>query len=324
VTYFYHSVVDSPHLPRDLEHESAPSLVLLLIGEFWRYTPQLEIPSAALVDLLAPLGVSAEAARAALSRLSRRGTLRVSRAGRNTSYSLSPEVAATVPISERLTMSFGRDERSWNGEWTVVVFSLSEQERDRRQRLREWLRWLGFGPARDGVWVSPHADVALTESSLAAHLPDDGLIFRSSHMIGDLNPQEVWPLEDLRLVYNEFISDLREIVYRLRAGSVSPAEALRIGLVVLGRWRGFPTVDPDLPSDYLPSDWPRREARRLFVTVYDSCVPLANQYVRTTLAAYDPELAETAGALTVEQALAHYAGRDGEHTNQATRPLIAR
>jgi phenylacetic acid degradation operon negative regulatory protein len=310
VTYYYHSVVDSPHLPRDLEHESAPSLVLLLIGEFWRYSPKLPIPSAALVELVAPLGVSPEAARAALSRLARRGTLEVSRAGRNTSYALSPEVAATVPVSERLTMSFGREERAWDGEWTVVVFSLSEQERDRRQRLREWLRWLGFGPARDGVWISPHADVALIEKSLGEHLPRDGLIFRSSHMVGDLDPHELWPLAEIRQVYLDFIADLRPFVYRLRAGEVAPAEALKIALVALGRWRGFPTVDPDLPAPYLPSDWPRREARRLFVAVYDACVPLANRYVRAVLNRYDAELAETTGALTVEGALAHYAARE--------------
>jgi phenylacetic acid degradation operon negative regulatory protein len=310
VTYYYHSVVDSPHLPRDLENESAPSLVLLLVGEFWRYSPELPLPSAAIVELVGSMGVSAEAARAALSRLARRGTLEVSRSGRNTSYTLSPEVAATVPVSERLTMSFGREERTWDGEWTVVVFSLSEQERDRRQRLREWLRWLGFGPARDGVWVSPHADVPLVESSLAEHLPSDGLIFRSSHMVGDLNLHEVWPLNEIRQVYLNFIADLRPFVYRLRAGEVAPAEALKIALVVLGRWRGFPTVDPDLPAQYLPSDWPRREARRLFVSVYDACVPLANQYVRSVLAPYDTELAAEAGALTVEEALAHYATRE--------------
>jgi phenylacetic acid degradation operon negative regulatory protein len=312
VTYYYHSVIDSPHLPRDLEHESAPSLTLLLIGEFWRYSPRLPVPSAALVELVAPLGVSAEAARAALSRLGRRGTLEVSRSGRNTSYALSPEVAATVPVSERLTMSFGREERTWDGEWTVVVFSLSEQERDRRQRLREWLRWLGFGPARDGVWVSPHADVALVESSLAELLPSDGLIFRSSHMVGDLNLRELWPLDEIRQIYLTFITDLRQFVYRLRAGEVAPAEALKIALLVLGRWRGFPTVDPDLPAQYLPSDWPRREARRLFVSVYDACVPLANQYVRGVVAKYDGELAATTGALTVEGALAHYAAREEE------------
>ncbi|MBM7470758.1 PaaX family transcriptional regulator [Subtercola frigoramans] len=317
MTYFYHSVVDSPLLPREIESESAPSLMLLLIGEFWRYSPELTIPSAALVELVRPLGVSAEAARASLSRLSRRGTLEVSRSGRRTSYALSPEVAATVPVSERLTMAFGREERLWDGEWTVVVFSLSEQERDRRQRLREWLRWLGFGPARDGVWVSPHADVSLVESSLVDFLPSDGLIFRSSHMVGDVNEHELWPLGEIREMYLTFISDLRQFVYRLRAGEVAPAEALKIALLVLGRWRGFPTVDPDLPAQYLPSDWPRREARRLFVSVYDACVPLANQYVRDVLMKYDPELARTTGALTVEEALEHYATQQEQSVDVA-------
>ena len=150
MTYFYHSVVDSPHLPRDLSHDSTQNAVVTLLGEFWRYSPSLSVPSAALVDLLASMDVSAPAARAALSRLSRKGTLDVSRSGRNTGYSLSPAVAATIPASEMLTMTFGQHDREWDGDWTVIVFSIPETQRDQRQALRDWLRWLGFGPARDG------------------------------------------------------------------------------------------------------------------------------------------------------------------------------
>jgi phenylacetic acid degradation operon negative regulatory protein len=139
VTYFYHSVVDSPHLPRDLSHDSTQNAVVTLLGEFWRYSPSLSVPSAALVDLLASMDVSAPAARAALSRLSRKGTLDVSRSGRNTGYSLSPAVAATIPASEMLTMTFGQHDREWDGDWTVIVFSIPETQRDQRQALRDWL-----------------------------------------------------------------------------------------------------------------------------------------------------------------------------------------
>jgi phenylacetic acid degradation operon negative regulatory protein len=29
-------------------------------------------------------------------------------------------------------------------------------------------------------------------------------------------------------------------------------------------WRKFPFLDPDLPAELLPSDWPRRRAHELF------------------------------------------------------------
>jgi phenylacetic acid degradation operon negative regulatory protein len=249
MTYFYHAVLDSPHLPRELEHDSTQNMVVTLLGEFWSYSPALAVPSAGIVELLKRMDITDVAARAALSRLARRGTLVVSRTGRNTSYCLAEDVAATIPASETLTMSFGQEERDWNGEWTVIVFSMPETQRDRRQALREWLRWLGFGPARDGVWISPHADVSLM---------------------------------------------------------VSPADALKISLTILAKWRGFPTVDPDLPQASLPADWPRREARRLFIEVYDECTPLAEIHVKNVIAKHDLECAGRVRGLTVKQTIEHY------------------
>jgi len=303
VTYFYHSVVDSPHLPRDLGHDSTQNMVVTLLGEFWRYSPALTVPSAALVDLLASMDVSAAGARAALSRLLRKGTLEISRSGRTTAYSLTPAVAATIPASEILTMTFGQSEREWDGEWTVIVFSIPETQREQRQELRDWLRWLGFGPARDGVWISPHSDPELTMNTLAGRLPPDGLIFRSTHMTGTIEPSEVWPLGEIRDQYKRFVAELRPVVYRLRAGMVGPAEALKLSVSLVGRWRGFPTVDPDLPRQYLPDDWPRREARRRFVEVHDACVAPATEHVRTIVRSYDPEAADAVQGLTVAEAI---------------------
>lgn len=320
MTYFYHAVIDSPHLPREFERDSTQNTIVTILGEFWRYSPSLAIPSAGLIELLEGMGVSSVAGRAALSRLGRRGTITASKAGRHTSYALAPEVAATVPASEMLTMSFGQTPREWDGEWTVVIFSLPESQRDVRQALREWLRWLGFGPVRDGVWISPHADISLIQSTLEGLLPEDGLIFKSSHIAGDLNPFDVWPLAELEQIYRDFIAELRPLVYRLRAGMVSPAEALKISVSVLARWRGFPTVDPDLPSSSLPVDWPRREARRLFTEVYDACVPLAEMHVKNVIRAYDAACADEVRGFTVDETIAYYASLATLHGTRSAPP----
>ncbi len=146
----------------------------------------------------------------------------------------------------------------------------------------------------------------MIEAKLAGLLPDDGLIFKSSQMIGEIKPFEVWPLAEIRDIYKAFIDDLRPIVYRLRSGMVSPADALKISLTILARWRGFPTVDPDLPQASLPADWPRSEARRLFTEVYDQCTPLAEIHVKNVIAKYDAECAVLVRGLTIEQTIEHY------------------
>ncbi len=303
MTYFYHSVVDSPHLPRDLEADSAQSAVISFLGELWPNTKPIAIPSAAIVAVLARVGLTETAVRAALSRMSRKGTLDVIKDGRQTLYRLSDEVLASIPASQVLTMGFGASERQWDGEWTVVVFSLPETQRDRRQALREWLRWLGFGPVRDGVWISPHADLAITERALRGLLPADGLLFKSVHVLGTVNPTEVWQLGELVGEYRRFIDEFRPYIYDLRAGAMAPVDAMRLWLTVLGRWRGFPTLDPDLPAGALPANWPRPEARRIFEAIHDATVPLVASLVRSIVADFSTDASEAVRGLSVDQSL---------------------
>lgn len=304
MTYFYHAIFDSPYLPRDLEASSAQSAVTTLLGELWPCEDAVLVPSAAIVATLAKAGQSEAAVRAALSRLSRKGTLDVVKDGRQTSYQLSDEVRASIPASQVMTMCFGTYIRPWTGEWTIVVFSLPESERARRAELREWLRWLGFGPARDGVWIAPHANIDLTQEALRDVLPADGLIFKSSQLIGNINPSSLWPLDSLAVDYQRFIDSFRPAIYRLRAGSITPAEALKLWLTILCQWRCFPALDPDLPPSALPPDWPRREARSVFEAVHDETVLLASTLVRQTVAQYSSAAAEAVHPRTVAEIIA--------------------
>ena len=63
MTYYYHSVTDSPHLPRNLPTDSAQRALITILGELLPSDPPVAIPSAALVDLLGRVGVSPAAAR---------------------------------------------------------------------------------------------------------------------------------------------------------------------------------------------------------------------------------------------------------------------
>jgi phenylacetic acid degradation operon negative regulatory protein len=289
MTYFYHSVVDSPHMPREMEADTTQAAILTLFAEFWAGN-SATVPSAAIVDIMALLGISEAAVRAAMSRLGKKGTLDAEK-------------------YELLTLNFGARDAAWNGEWTVVVFSLPESQRDRRQLLREWLRWLGFGPVRDGVWISPHADVEFTHKALSGILPSDGLVLKSSHIVGNIDPETVWSLASVREHYDEFIETFRPFVYRLRAGTVAPVEALHTAISILGRWRAFPTIDPDLPAAAMPADWRRHEARRIFTNVYDGVLPLAAEAVRAVVRRYDADVAAAIRVLKVDDAVEEYTTR---------------
>jgi hypothetical protein len=101
-----------------------------------------------------------------VSRLTRRGLLATSRYGRNTYYGLTGRAVRVLEAGRRRIMSFGECSGDWDGRWTVAAFSLPEERRDLRHALRVQLRWLGFGPLYDGMWVSPRASAGETREML--------------------------------------------------------------------------------------------------------------------------------------------------------------
>ena len=59
-------------------------------------------------------------------------------------------------------------------------------------------------------------------------------------------------------------------------------------------WRRFPGIDPDLPVELLPDDFPRDRAYALFSEIYRALGPMAESRVRHLLAQCAPEEARLA------------------------------
>ena len=142
-----------------------PRLLLTLLGDYWWQRTE-PLPSSAIVALLGEFGVSDSAARAALSRLTRNGLLVTSKTGRRTYSRLSSRAAAILDDGARRIFSFGAVNQPWDGMWSLVAFSIPEDNRAARDALRKQLRWLGFAPLYDGLWVSPRNHAAEVIGSL--------------------------------------------------------------------------------------------------------------------------------------------------------------
>jgi phenylacetic acid degradation operon negative regulatory protein len=267
-------------------------LLLTLLGDYW-YGQREHLPSAALVGLLGEFGVTAASARAALSRLQRRGLLESTRAGRRAYYGLTDRAAAVLVDGRERILRFAVEEQAWDGHWTLVCFSVPERERQVRHLLRTRLAWLGFASLYDGVWVSTHRPMDELRRELANLGIDRANIFVGRTMDPDGGLVEAWDLGWLRQEYVSFIEEFRDLQERMRAGSVGAAEALAVRTRVMDAWRRFPTLDPELPQGLLPAEWPRGEARCLFAELYDSLGPLAVLRVQQVLAPHGSELAAT-------------------------------
>lgn len=287
------STRDDPDLPRTRSGGSPQHLLLTLLGDYW-YGQGAPLPSAALVALLGEFGITEISARAALSRLSRRGLLELSRTGRHTSYALSAHAATVLAEGLRHITSFGAVEEPWSGRWTVAVFSVPEDQRDLRHTLRTRLGWLGFAPLFDGVWVSPHERVAEITAVLAELAIGTATVLRSEVVDGSPaggHPITAWGLSALREAYLALIEEYESVRQRLRAGRIGTAEALVVRTALMDAWRRFPGLDPELPSALLPAPWPRARARALFTELYDELAWLAEQRVKQVVGRFDEELA---------------------------------
>jgi phenylacetic acid degradation operon negative regulatory protein len=294
------SAEEGVHLPRMQAGAQPQHLLITLLGDYW-YGRREHLPSAALVRLLAEFRVTPVGARAALSRLARRGLLDSSRVGRRTYYGLTERAAAVIADGARRIFSFGTSPRSWSGQWTVAAFSIPEEQRDVRHALRSRLRWLGFAPLYDGVWVTAGDETAaatavLKDLEIAMATVMTAVVAPGSPLSGD--PLGAWDLDGLRERYLEFVGRYGPLLERIGDGEVGASEALVARTAVMNEWRDFPNLDPDLPPELLPQPWPRAEARGVFVEVYNGLGPLAQVRVRQVLAELSPDLAELARSHT--------------------------
>ncbi|TYB57390.1 PaaX family transcriptional regulator [Nonomuraea sp. PA05] len=280
-------------LPRFQAGAPPQHLITTLLGDYWISRSE-QLPSAALVRLAGEFGVSAVAARAALSRLARRELLESSKVGRRTYYRLTDRAADVLEDGRKRIMSFGLAQGAWDGTWVVAAFSVSEEQRDLRHALRSRLRWLGFAPLYDGLWVSPTAEA----DAAAAVLTELGVpvatvfLARALDLPGFRAPQEAWDFDQLRRTYEDFAAQYAPLLTRVRNGTVGASEALVARTGIMDTWRTFPNHDPDLPAELLPGGWPRSAARDVFVEIYDTLGPLAEFRVKQIVGEFEPALAE--------------------------------
>jgi phenylacetic acid degradation operon negative regulatory protein len=277
-------------LPRFQTGFPPQHLLLTLLGDFWsgRREP---LPSAALVAWLAEFDVNEAGARAAIGRLAKRGNLDVVREGRNTSYRVADQLVELLPYGPLHTQSFGYARTGWNEQWTMVAFSITDDTRRVRQQLRSALELLGYAPLYDGVWVSPHAPNERLHATLNSYAEASCTVIVGPVDSG-ISPASAFDLGPLRALYDRFIATFAPVVARMRLGALSDRDALVARIQVAYRWFVIATLDPDLPAELLPPDWPRNAARDIFVVLFDELGPQAEARVRELVWRFSPELSE--------------------------------
>ncbi|MFI6346001.1 PaaX family transcriptional regulator C-terminal domain-containing protein [Streptomyces sp. NPDC050560] len=247
------------------------SLIVTLYGAYGRGF-EGPVPVAELIRLLAPAGVDAPSVRSSVSRLKRRGLLEPGRTGAGAAgYALSAQARQLLDDGD--LRIYPRAEPDGSDGWLLAVFSVPESERAKRHVLRSRLAGLGFGTAAPGVWIAParlHEETRHTLDRL--RLSEYVDLFRGEHLGFAATAASVgrwWDLPAIAAAHEGFLA-LAEPVLRSweRRAATPPGDAYRDYLLVLDAWRHLPYLDPGLPPDLLPPDWPGLRSSHTFHTLH--------------------------------------------------------
>jgi phenylacetic acid degradation operon negative regulatory protein len=242
---------------------------------------------AALVRLLAGLGVDEPAVRSSISRLKRRGLLAPDRRDGSAGYVLT--AAAREILDDGDVRIFARRRATEADGWVLVVFSVPESEREKRHALRTQLSRLGFGTAAPGVWIAP-GHLAGEVSDMLRRLRLDGYaqLFRGEHLAAGGLPSAVrawWDLDGLRDLYAAFLDRHRPLRARWsRRRTPDQAAAFADYVRLVTDWRRLPYADPGLPLHLLPPRWNGVRAARLFAELADRLAEPARVHARELIA----------------------------------------
>lgn len=279
----------SVRLPRRQAGSSPQGLAVTLLADYTLRT-RAWLPSAAIVALLAESGVSHAGARAAISRLARREVVEGSRRGRHSLYRLTADAAASLSAGGRWVVASMTEVEAWDGRWTLVAFSLPQEGNVQRRTLRDQLRWLGYAPLYDGLWVSPHGLTRKAKDQLAQLTLGAVTVFRARQVELDAmagrDPLDAWDTEAIAGQYESFVRRWSPLLPRIRSGDLRGAEAVRARTEVMDTYRRFPLLDPRLPLRLLPAGRLREPAAEAFTAVYDGLSEAAQDHVRAVAARF--------------------------------------
>jgi len=230
-------------------------LLLAFFGEHVVHQDGPPLRASVLIEVLEGAGVAAPATRATLDRMVQRGLLTRERRGREILFSLTADGGAVLREATGRVRGPHPFEPHGTG-WTLVTFTVPEDQRRLRHRLRSALTWEGFAPLRDGLWLAPgEVDLAAALEPLRADLPAAAITaFHARELPGYAmadNVRGAWDIDAIRAEHLVFIDTWSDPATAGEAGSPLAARTM-----LVADWLALLAADPRLPRAFMDHDWP--------------------------------------------------------------------
>ncbi|MEV2218648.1 PaaX family transcriptional regulator C-terminal domain-containing protein [Nocardia vinacea] len=263
----------------DARPGSATSLARTVLGAYVRDIGGW-VAIADFTELLALLGIPAPSTRTAITRLKSRGVLHAESHDGHAGYALTD--AALTMFARGDPRIFGFRQMNSGDAWRLLSYGIPETERAARHQLRRRLFAIGCGTVAAGLWIYPEYLAAEACAIVTAlHLDDYVTSFRATDpaVPGSLREAAAqwWDFDALAAAHRTFYQRHRNI---LDLDDTSDRNAFVRFTLMLDEWRIIPYVDPGLPDELLPTDWPGTASVHLFADARRRYLEPSRQWVR--------------------------------------------
>ncbi|UKA61245.1 PaaX family transcriptional regulator C-terminal domain-containing protein [Arthrobacter sp. FW306-04-A] len=257
-----------------------------------------------IIALMEALGVSAAVTRTALSRLKKKEIVFPRQCQGVPGFAITDGAAAMLARGDRRI--YNPRLMSSTDRWCLVSFSIPETEREKRHQLRRRLHWIGCGTVAAGLWICPDSLREEVEEILEdLELRGMATVFvTDAPLVGGSLRDAVsvwWDLDAVAELHRDFIRHHGSAAdggssgngpdggsgdaHQLMGTSPEASAETFAGYVrCIDRWRIIPYLDPGLPAEFLPEDWPGMAGIALFERLGAAYSRPSADFVRRTLA----------------------------------------
>lgn len=232
-----------------------------------------------LIRLAAPFGLTERLVRTSVARLARDGWLEARRAGRRSEYRLTRSGAKRFAQATRRI--YGAGPEVWDGSWTLVVVPAGAA------RLRDELKWLGFGQVNGSLLAHPGCTPAQGRAWLRAVPGAAEALLLQGSSTGLAHDRQLaargWDLQDLARRYRRFLRSFAPVEAACAARGVTPAAtAFLVRTLLIHEYRKIHLRDPLLPPALLPQRWVGAAAYELCRRLYGRVFAQAEAHLSAT------------------------------------------
>lgn len=261
----------------------ANSLILTIYGD--TICPRGDsIWLGSLIKLVEPLGINQRLVRTSVFRLAEKNVLQSKQVGRRSYYSLTDRaVRQFASASKRI---YAAKPLEWDGQWRLVITSLSDIDNEQRETVRKELYWLGFNRITTGVYGHPTIDYEEVKRLIKDMGLEDKIVFLNASAIDKKHVpvsnrllSQCIDLQPSDEKYSALINDFKGILKAAKQETdLDPALCFLVKTILINRFRRILLKEAELPEKLLAKNAISRRGRALVSDLYQVIQAPADEY----------------------------------------------